>query len=209
MRTMLAMAAALGLAMCVAASAAQDQPAPAANPAAATANAAAAVVFPSYDPHYPPPAGARDVFQLSQDYPQTYADDTFPWMAIDFKAFPNEYLRAVLDYCLEGNVDVDFKVQNNRVRKWYHAPWLHDDGAAFGAGREWRRGMTRERMARPFDLHRKQTERAQNWAVGFYNDRGAVSLGKVWRTADGRPDPSRSTFADNSVACKLLFTDAS
>ncbi|ALN90947.1 hypothetical protein [Lysobacter gummosus] len=182
-----------------------------ATPAAAPATAAAdaPVRFPSYDPHYPPPPGARDVFQLSQDYPTTFADDTFPWMAIDFKAFPTEYLRSVLDYCLEGNVDVDFKVQNNRVRKWYHAPWLHDDGAQFGGGREWRRGLTRERMARPLDLHRKQTERAQNWAVGFYNDRGAVSLGKVWRTADGRPDPSKSTFADNSVACKLLFTDAS
>ncbi|MGO1068149.1 hypothetical protein [Lysobacter sp. CA199] len=181
-------------------------PAPAAAPVAAAANTP--VRFPSFDPHYPPPSGARDVFQLSQDYPATFADDTFPWMAIDFKAFPTEYLRAVLDYCLEGNGEVDFKVQNNRVRKWYHTPWLHDDGAQFGAGREWRRGLTRERMARPFDLHRKQTVRAQNWAVGFYNDRGAVSLGKVWRTADGRPDPSKSTFADNTVACKLLFTDA-
>ncbi|QQP96677.1 hypothetical protein [Lysobacter enzymogenes] len=178
--------------------------------AAPAGAAASAARFPSYDPRYPPPPGTppAQVFRLSQDFPKTYAADTFPWEKIDFKAFPNEYLRSVLNYCLEGNVDVDFRVQDNPVRKWYHAPWLHDDGAQFGGGREWRRGMTRERMSRPFELHTKQTGRGQNWAVGFYNDRGGVGLGKVWLTADGRPDPSKSTFPPNTVACKLLFTDA-
>lgn len=165
--------------------------------------------FPSFDPRYPPPPGTPDVFQLSQDYPTTYKQEVFPWMAIDYKAFPTEYLGAVLSYCLEGNVDVDFKVQDNKVRKWYHAPWLHDDGSQFGAGREYHHGMTRERKARPFELHRSQSAPGQNWAVGFYNDRGGVAIGKVWRTGSGYPDPYASTFPENTVACKLLFTDAS
>ncbi|ROU05548.1 hypothetical protein [Lysobacter enzymogenes] len=207
MKTIWTSAAVAAAAACIAASAISQERSAAAAPAPA---AAAAPRFPSYDPRYPPPPGTppAQVFQLSQDYPKDYVRQTFPWETIDFKAFPNEYLRAVLNYCLEGNVDVDFRVQDNRVRKWYHAPWLHDDGSQFGGGREWRHGMTRERMSRPFELHGKQTGRGQNWAVGFYNDRGGVGLGKVWLTADGRPDPAKSTFPPNTVACKLLFTDA-
>ncbi|SDY95589.1 hypothetical protein SAMN04487939_11018 [Lysobacter sp. yr284] len=203
--TSAAVAAAIG---CVAAAAVSQERSATAAPAPTAA--AAAPRFPSYDPRYPPPPGTppAQVFQLSQDFPKDYVRQTFPWETIDFKAFPNEYLRAVLNYCLEGNVDVDFRVQDNPVRKWYHAPWLHDDGSQFGGGREYRRGMTRERMSRPFELHSKQTGRGQNWAVGFYNDRGGVGLGKVWLTADGRPDPAKSTFPPNTVACKLLFTDA-
>ena len=59
-----------------------------------------------------------------------------------------EYLLTrVLAYCLEGNTGIDFKVQNNTVRHWYHAPWLH-----YGAnGREWHHGLTGERQSRPGD----------------------------------------------------------
>lgn len=209
-----ALAAAAGLIVCVAAIAVAREPASEAGQGTdlqrkllATPNPAP-TRFPSFDPRYPPPPGAKDVFQLSQDYPTSFKNESFPWMAIDFKAYPTEYLGAVLSYCLEGNLDVDFKVQDNKVRKWYHAPWLHDDGDKFGAGREYRHGMTRERKARPFELHRSQSAPGQNWAVGFYNDRGGVTLGKVWRSGGGYPNPYLSTFAENTVACKLLFTDA-
>lgn len=166
--------------------------------------------FPDFDPRYPPPEEeAPTAFKLSQEYPQAFIDEKFPWMEIDFRAFPTEYLASVLSYCLEGNVEVDFKVQDNKVRKWYHAPWLHDDGERFGAGREYHYGLTRERRAREFELHRDQKSKAQNWAVGFYNDRGGFALGRVWKTESGYPDPSKSDFPVNAVACKLLFTDAS
>lgn len=164
--------------------------------------------FPSFDPRFPPPAGFPQPFELSQNYPSTYSDDTFPWMEIDFAAHPHEYLRAVLNYCLEGNLGVDFRVAENPVRKWFHAPWMHDDGEANGAGREYHHGLTRERRSREFELHQLQKSRAQNWAVGFYNDRGGYTLGKVWLTPSGYPDPSVATFPDNTVTFKLLFTDA-
>ena len=31
----------------------------------------------------------------------------------------------VLHYAFEGNLEKDFRVQENAVRKWFHAPWLH------------------------------------------------------------------------------------
>lgn len=165
--------------------------------------------FPDYDSHHAPPPDARNLFQLSQDFPTSYNDaETFPWSAIDFKTHPELYLRTILAYCLEGNVEVDFRGQENPVRKWYHAPWLHDDGEPNGAGREYWHGLTRERRSRPLELHERQTEFAQNWAVGMVSDRGGNVLNRVWRTSSGLPDPTQATFPDNTVSFKLLFTDA-
>jgi len=167
-----------------------------------------AAQFPDVDPRFPPPAGFPSPFRLRQDYPASYSDEAFPWMEIDFGAHPVEYLKAILSYCVEGNVAVDFRVQENKARAWYHAPWLHDDGEPNGAGREYHHGLTRERRSREFELHRLQKSRAQNWAVGFFNDRGGYTLGKVWLTPSGYPDPYQATFPDNTVSFKLLFTDA-
>ena len=66
---------------------------------------------------------------------------SYPWLAIDFRAQPAAYLKAVFDYVLEGNGEVDWVVQNNRVRTWYHTPWMHNGPK----GREFVRGLTRER----------------------------------------------------------------
>jgi hypothetical protein len=164
--------------------------------------------FLSFNPKFPPPTRFPEPFNLSQAYPTEYSNDIFPWTLIDFRSHPHEYLKAVLSYCLEGNVDSDFAVEKNSIRNWYHAPWLHDDGEQNGGGREFHHGLTRERRSREFELHRLQTSRAQNWAVGFYNDRGGYTIGKVWLTPSGFPDPSQATFPDNTVAFKLLFTDA-
>ena len=164
--------------------------------------------FPSYEPRYPPPAGVKS-FELSQDYPTEYPpSEKFPWMDIDFRNHPYAYAKSVLDYCLEGNIEVNFKVQENPTRKWYHAPRMHTDGEEFGGGREFHRGMTRERRSREFELHTLQDVRAQNWAVGFYNIRGGYTLGRVWNTASGVPEPRNAVFPDNTVTFKLLFTDA-
>lgn len=166
--------------------------------------------FPSLATKYEGPNPDTD-FQLSQDYPQTYVVERFSWEDIDFRTHPKAYMTTVLKYCFEGNEDpkVDFVVQKNPIRKWYHAPWLHDDGDANGAGREYLHGMTRERRSRPFELHPLQKDFGQNWAVGFYNDRGGYTLGNVWKTPDGKPNPYASTFPDHTVSFKLLYTDAS
>jgi hypothetical protein len=164
--------------------------------------------FPSYNPDYPPPAGTppTEIFQLSQDYPDSFSEEFLPWTAIDFRNEPQAYAQAVLAYCLEGNVPVDFRVQQNAVRKWFHAPWLH-----YGPkGREWHRGLTLERSSRSGELHPNQTSPAASWAVGFYNDRGGYTIGKVWGDCgNGLPDPRKSVFPEGAVAFKLLFSSAS
>lgn len=84
--------------------------------------------FPSFNPNHPPTSGtpAASIFSLSQDYPAAYTPGTpGPWTSINFQSNPAGYAGAVLNYCLEGNTGIDFKVQDNTVRKWYHAPWLH------------------------------------------------------------------------------------
>jgi hypothetical protein len=169
--------------------------------------------FPSFDAKFPP-AGGTTVFQLSQDYPILYdVNEKFPWADIDFRKDWRKYLEGVKEYCMEGNVEVKFKGQDNSVRKWYHAPWMHDDSedveGAKRQGRECYYGLTRERRSRAKELHPLQaTDKIQNWAVSLYSPRGGYTLGRIWNTPDGFPDPTNATFPDNTVCFKLLFTAA-
>lgn len=157
------------------------------------------------DAHNPPPQGwSGPVFRLSQQYPQSLpAAGSQPWKQISFKTQPNEYLRAVLNYALEGNKEIDFVSQNNPVRVWYHAPWMH----ASDAGREFIHGLTRERPSRPQELHPDQSGTWQNWAVSVYNPRGGFTIGRVWKNPNS-PDPSVAKFPIGTVAVKLIFTEA-
>ena len=172
-----------------------------------TAATTSAQTFPSFNPDFPPPAGwSGRVFQLSQNYPtQPPTPEARPWESIDFRQQPFDYMNTVLAYALEGNTEVDFEVQNNVVRTWYHTPWLHTECN----GREFIRGLTRERVSRPRELHPLQSQFVDNWAVGFYNAPGGHTIGQVWNTATGVPDPSKSEFPVGTVAFKLLFTTAS
>lgn len=189
-------------------------PAPAPNTIESATDATPSSRFPSYDPKFPPPAGLSP-FQLSQDYPSVYdVNEKFPWSEIDFRANGASYLQAVLKYCLEGNREVDFRGQENAKRKWYHAPWMHDDSedkeTGKRQGREYHHGLTRERRSRAKELHPLQTtDKVQNWAVSLYSDRGGYTIGRTWLTSDGFPAPSQATFPDNTVSFKLLFTAAS
>ena len=152
-----------------------------------------------------PPAGwTGQVFKLKQDYPQTLPPTgSRPWTSISFKTRPNDYMKAVLAYVLEGNKEADFIVQNNTVRGWYHAPWMH----AGAAGREFVRGLTRERSSRPGELHPSQTGTFENWAVSVYNPRGGYTLGRVWKDPDS-PNPAVAKFPVGAVSVKLIFTEA-
>lgn len=55
--------------------------------------------FPSYNANYSPPAGAPEVFELSQEFPKSTANENYPWLSIDFKEQPSKYLETVLKYC--------------------------------------------------------------------------------------------------------------
>lgn len=163
-------------------------------------------VFPdcSYTP--PPdwnPAGGDPVFALSQNYPTTgpTPSPTPPWQAIDFHQQPAAYMQAVIDYCYEGNLDVEFRGQDNATRKWYHAPWLHTGNNP----REFVHGLTNERASRVGGLAATQTRSFRNFAVGLYNAPGGYTIGRVWADPD-HPDPSKAVFPEGTVAFKLLFT---
>jgi hypothetical protein len=151
----------------------------------------------------PPANWTGPVFRLSQNYPTTMpSPEQYPWKQIDFKTQPMEYARAVLAYCLEGNITSggDFDINQNTVRQWYHAPWMHPN-------REFIHGMTSERRSRPGELAPTQTQMWQNWAVGMYNAPGGFVIGRVWANPNA-PDPSLASFPDGTVALKLLFTQA-
>jgi hypothetical protein len=152
----------------------------------------------------PTPGWTGPVFKLSQNYPATPpTGDPRPWKNFDFKTQAEQYMRAVLAYALEGNLDIDWQVEKNTVRKWYHAPWLH----ATENGREFVHGLTTERSSRPRELHPNQTSTFVNYAVGIYNPIGGYVIGRVWRDHDN-PDPAAARFPDGTVAVKLLFTTA-
>lgn len=175
--------------------------------------------FRSYCDSFPPPAGATNLYELSQNYPDSFdVNAPKPWLTIDFKKDYQGYMAAVLKYCMEGNLEVDFKVQNNKVRKWYSTPWMDDDGKSpkiqsesykdkQNAGREYWHGLTREIDIKPGTLGKTQTTSYQTYAIAFYNEPGGYTIGKVWKDANN-PDITKSDFPDGTVVFKLLFTEA-
>ena len=156
-----------------------------------------------------PPAGwSGPVFKLSQSYPATLPTlepiTRRPWTQLDFRD-PQQapkYLKTVLDYCLAGNTANGFAdIGQNSVRKWYHASWLHSGDS----GREFIRGLTKERPSKPTELGPLHTNEHDNWAVGFYNARGGFTIGQVWKDP-AKPNPAKAKFPSHTVSCKLLFT---
>ena len=152
------------------------------------------------------PVGHEPGFRLKVDFPTTLpAPENYPWLNIDFRKQPAQYLPAVLAYSLEGNTAVDWRIHENTMRGWYHAPWMHYDESN---GREPVHGLTAERGSRPRELHPNQTSSAQNWAVGFYNAPGGYVFGQVWADP-ATPTTQSITFPLGTVSIKLLFTTAS
>jgi hypothetical protein len=158
------------------------------------------------DAHEAPPLEwSGSVFKLSQDYPRKLPDaDKQPWKTWDFRTQPKEYLQSVLSYIYEGNIEVDWELQRNSIRKWYHAPWMHTGDR----GREFIHGLTRERTSLPRELAPTQKSKFQNWAVGFYNSPGGYIIGQVWANPVS-PNPAKAVFPEGTVTAKLLFTNAS
>jgi hypothetical protein len=153
----------------------------------------------------PPQGWQGPVFVPRLDYPALPADDVFPWQAISFRKEPERYLRAVLDYALEGQDRGHWRLAANPVRRWYHVPWL---GPGAG-GREFIHGLTRGRDLAPGELGPGQTACRQTWAIALYNDLGGVILGRIWGRGERTPDLSALPFAVGTVAVKLVFTEAS
>ncbi len=166
--------------------------------------------FPDANPQFIPPPSiySGPLFVLSQNYPAQKPTTPLPsFLSMKFKDDWKGYMMKVRDYCFEGNTEVDFRVEHNKTRAWYHMPW-QDYGPA---GREGIHGLTKEAQVQKQQLASSQTYvNGQTVAVGFFNDLGGYTIGQVW--ADhSNPDPSKSSrpngFPIGTVIFKLLFVD--
>lgn len=163
------------------------------------------------------------VFELSQDYPDTLPPkEDYPWLAIPFEnggpTDPEAYLRALLAYGLEGNVDVDFYVEDNTIRHWYSMPWMDwntevDSDWPGTDGREFVHGLTHEFDSSVGTLSEMQTQYVDTWSGAYYNDRASYGIGQVWCDPNDpdldqlNPDPTaRNYFPDGGYIIKLLFS---
>ncbi|MDB5351294.1 MAG: hypothetical protein JWN86_2541 [Planctomycetota bacterium] len=161
-----------------------------------------------------PQGYAGRIFKLSQDYPAAPPDRAaIPrFFGLDFRGDWVEgylrtgwksYMQELRRYCFEGNVEADWRVEENGVRRWYHMPWQH-----YGPiGREGIRGMTKEAEVKKYQLASTQTfSGGQTYAVAYYNEFAAYTIGKVWKDHE-HPDLRGAEFPRGSVICKLLFVD--
>lgn len=163
------------------------------------------VPFPDFGFMLPPDSVHENVFKLSQNYPieKPVVKEKPAFFDIDFTKGDNwkKYMLEVRNYCFEGNTEVDFRVENNKKRDWYHMPWQH-----YGpSGREGFHGLTKEAPVKPYQLAQTQDYgNAVAWAVGFYNDLGGYTIGQVWKD-HSNPNPKASVFEEGTVVFKLLF----
>ncbi|KAM5348282.1 hypothetical protein ACJ41O_008106 [Fusarium nematophilum] len=142
--------------------------------------------------------------------PGDYEGKDAPWLKIDFRKDPEKYAETIRLYCFDGMVDAGFKPQENLVRNWYHAPWMHyrAPDTTQGYEREPINGLTFERATPAGEFAASQTDALQNWACGFYNETGATVFGDMWK------DPANPDFEDNkhfpegTAVFKILLNDA-
>ncbi len=174
----------------------------------------------------PSPDYKGRIFKLSQDYPtELPPKEAYPWLKIPFKdggpVDPKAYLQALLDYGLEGNIDVDFYVHDNKARKWYGAPWMDWNTEVASDwpgtdGREFVHGLTHKFDSAGNTFGESQLEFVDTWAQAYMNNRYAFALGQVYCDPDDpkpgalNPDPTGlNSMPDGSFVIKLLFSTVS
>ncbi|MEQ1753059.1 MAG: hypothetical protein ABL973_02880 [Micropepsaceae bacterium] len=144
------------------------------------------------------------LFKGSYAYPRKVPDEKHPWLSINFRSDPRRYLNSLLAYALEGQDLRHWDVAANKVRRWYHVPWLGPGPN----GREYIHGLTRGRDFAPRELSPRQSDCRQNWVMAFYNGTGGALLGRIWSDSRSGPDFRYLPFLLNTVAVKLVFTEA-
>lgn len=96
-----------------------------------------------------------------------------PWRRFDYEKEPEKYAEAIRKYCFDGMVEAKFRPQDNSIRDWYHAPWMHyRDPKSTCTEREPVNGFTFERATPAYEFANTQNVALQNWACGFYNATG-------------------------------------
>ncbi|MCD9189106.1 MAG: hypothetical protein LUM44_22000 [Pyrinomonadaceae bacterium] len=214
-------------------------------------------LFPSFSDKYAPPDWWRrenrndpkkfPIFELKQDYPRIPVSESQEWQKKEFamifdvskpyaerKKIAKRYIVEVLKYAYKGNIENDWNVKTNKVRDWFHAPWLHVNyrektGAERNSGsREFLHGLTAERCSCRAELDSPDpgemcpsspanfqdseeklcpdTSPVQNWGVAFYNAKGAMTIAKVWEEMTVHERDS-SKYPDLEKIGKMDFPD--
>ncbi len=150
------------------------------------------------------PGYAGKPFVMAQDYPKTPPKpEKAPWKGLKFhtREGADAYMAAVRKYIYDGMIPANWVPQDNKLVKWVHVPWM----TAGSGPREFTHGLTQERRLKNGELGIKPGLTVNNYAVGFYNDVGAYSIGQMWADP-GSPKPRSSHFAEGTVVAKVLFT---
>ena len=160
--------------------------------------------FPDFGFMVSPKDYTGPVFKLSQNYPNELPTGSLPpFFNIDFQKDWRNYLLAVQKYCFEGNTEVDFRVEKNTVRPWFHMPWQHYSAN----GREGFHGLTKEAPVKAQQLAPTQlSDSSGAWAVGFFNDVAGYTIGQVWKDhMNPNLDNMAGGFNEGAVLFKILF----
>jgi hypothetical protein len=154
---------------------------------------------------------------------------TRPWLNFDprVEAERLRYLLALRNYAFTSRdlraftpqftADSNYRdqagggvTQTLRAQKWYPAPRMMFGNPSSPGTRELARGMTLERSIAPGELG-GNTQRFSNYAVAYYDARGARTFQSVWSTITPGEDnavTSAMQFAEGSLVYKVLFSAA-
>jgi hypothetical protein len=164
---------------------------------------------------------AQPIFRLKADFPKELPKKRPEFLErIDFKKDPLAYINAVRDYAFEGNLP-NWNPFENRIRQWYHIPWLHPTSVGANAyppngGTEGFRGLIKEAPLSPQQLGPDQKGKDGSYsvyAITLINDFAGYSMGQMWADPQN-PDVKAldkrfgGGFPIGTVFAKLLFTDA-
>jgi hypothetical protein len=161
------------------------------------------------------------LFRLKCDFPNELPSELPEFLNIDFKKESLKYIEAVKNYGLEGNTP-QWNPYKNKVRNWYHIPWLHpstEGDAAYppNGGTEGFHGLIKEAPVDAFQLgpDLKGVDGSYSvYAITLINDMAGYAMGRMWKDPDN-PDLKvldkrykDGGFPVGTVFIKLLFTDA-
>lgn len=163
------------------------------------------------------------VFRLKTDFPTGQVPKELPafMTEFDFKKDAETYLMHAQAYSFEGNLPafgggrVAWDPFANKVRPWYHIPWLHGTTLSYppNGGTEGFRGMIKEAEVNPYQLAATQSGSYQVYAVTLVNEFAGHTLARMWKDPNN-PDPRATDkrydggFPHGTVFAKLLFCDA-
>jgi hypothetical protein len=135
-------------------------------------------------------------------------------LALRNYAFTSRDLRA---YTPQLTTDTKYRdpvggsvAQSLRTQKWYPAPRMIYGNPSAPGTREAARGMTLERTIRQSELG-GNTQPFPNYAVAYYDARGAHAYRQVWSTGTPGKDVANTAamhMAEGSLVYKLLFSAA-